>query len=277
LRGGDNGRRAIARRMADATTLVELLVVMAVIAVLAGLAAPALMAGKRKAKMTACLNSQMELVRAWQVYLADSSDGLPPNGYQYDEGVYRSEVNSWLGDNNAQLDTNSDAIKRGIFYRYHYNNSLAVYRCPSDLSRVAGDGAAGAPRLFRTRSYSMSGTFGGQKNALQTVYQKFSDTASPSKFFVFLDENEDGIDDGHFRTWPGPLHRWVNMPTDRHGQGGSFSFADGHVELWRWRWPKQFHINHGYWKDTENAADLADLQRLQGAVPPPPPGWQVPD
>jgi prepilin-type processing-associated H-X9-DG protein len=27
---------------------------------------------------------------------------------------------------------------------------------------------------------------------------------------------------------------WWDMPSNRHNQGASFSFADGHVEHWRW-------------------------------------------
>ena len=28
----------------------------------------------------------------------------------------------------------------------------------------------------------------------------------------------------------------VNTPADRHWSGATLSFADGHVELWRWQW-----------------------------------------
>jgi prepilin-type processing-associated H-X9-DG protein len=81
-------------------------------------------------------------------------------------------------------------------------------------------------------------------------------------------ENEDSIDDAHFLTWPAPDDRWVNMPADRHGQAGVLSFADGHAESWRWRWPKQLKHKQSYWKRVEGPADLADLRRLQEAILP---------
>lgn len=263
--------------MRDGTTLVELLTVISIISLLAALLMPALLAANRRAKATVCLNNQAELVRAWHVYIADFSDGLPPNGYQYDGKAYRSEVDSWIGDSNAVLDTNSAAIERGLFYRFHYNNVVALYRCPADRARVTGAQANGVALPLRTRSYSMSSTFGGRTNATQTVFHRFAEASEPTKLFVFLDENEVGIDDGHFRTWPNPDPRWVNMPTDRHDQAGAFSFADGHVELWRWRYSKLFRSKKGYWKKAETPADLSDLRRLQEGVPPPPMGWEPAD
>ena len=44
------------------------------------------------------------------------------------------------------------------------------------------------------------------------------------------------------------------------------SFADGHAENWRWRWPKRFKHKQSYWKRAEGPADLADLRRLQDAT-----------
>jgi prepilin-type processing-associated H-X9-DG protein len=86
--------------------------------------------------------------------------------------------------------------------------------------------------------------------------------------FVFIDENEDGIDDAHFLTWPNPDDRWVNRPADRHGQGGVLSFGDGHVERWQWKWPKRFKPEESYWKQAANARDLQDLRRLQADILP---------
>ena len=91
-------------------------------------------------------------------------------------------------------------------------------------------------------------------------------TYNPSKVFVFIDENEDSIDDAQFLTWPNPDDRWVNLPAGRHDRSGILSFADGHAEQWKWKWPKQFKKKQSYWKRAENAADLADLRRVQESI-----------
>jgi prepilin-type processing-associated H-X9-DG protein len=90
--------------------------------------------------------------------------------------------------------------------------------------------------------------------------------SNPWVVFVFVDEGEGSIDDGHFLVWPAPDDRWVNMPADRHWRGATLSFADGHVELWRWQWRKQFSMRLQYWFPAENEFDLRDLRRLHGAV-----------
>jgi prepilin-type processing-associated H-X9-DG protein len=98
------------------------------------------------------------------------------------------------------------------------------------------------------------------------VFKRETLTFDPSRVFVFVDEQEASIDDGHFLVWRAPDRRWINMPTDRHRRSGGFSFADGHVEFWRWQWPKVYWKQVEYWKPVENEKDLADLRRLQAAV-----------
>jgi len=112
----------------------------------------------------------------------------------------------------------------------------------------------------------MNGNFGGRDEESQTVFDRESLSYNPTKVFVFIDEHADSIDDGHFLTWPKPDDRWVNLPAGRHNQSGTLSFADGHVEQWKWRWPKRFNKKQSYWKRAENEADLADLRCLQESI-----------
>lgn len=120
--------------------------------------------------------------------------------------------------------------------------------------------------MVRTRSYSMNGNFGGRTEDAQTVLVWDRQAQESCRLFVFVDEHENSIDDGHFLVWSAPDIRWVNMPTSRHNLCGTFSFADGHVEKWKWKWPKKYWKQVEYWKPVENEADLADLRRLQGAI-----------
>src|SRR6185312_774767 len=87
-----------------------------------------------------------------------------------------------------------------------------------------------------------------------------------SSIFLFLDEVEGGIDDGFFGIdLPGSAGpRWINMPADRHNHAANLSFCDGHVERWRWKYPKIWQFPGS---PTVNNSDLQDLQRLQAVLP----------
>jgi prepilin-type N-terminal cleavage/methylation domain-containing protein/prepilin-type processing-associated H-X9-DG protein len=254
-----------ARSGSHAFTLIELLVVVAIIAILAGLLLPALHRAQGRALGAACLNHVKQLQLAWQMYNDDHGGRMPDNYADLSTGVWRSSSNSWAGPSSAPFDLDDSAIRQGTFFQLGYIRTTATFRCPSDDSEARRrDGKAAG--VQRSRSYSMNGNFAGRPEEAQFVFDRENLTYNPAQVFVFIDEQEDSIDDAQFLVWPNPDDRWVNLPASRHDRNGILSFADGHVEQWKWRWPKQFKKKQSYWKRAENAADLADLRRLQEAI-----------
>src|SRR2546425_12579744 len=67
-------------------TLVEMLVVMAVIGILAVLLFPALAGSKEKARQAACRSNLRELGLAFQLYHADFDEQFPGPGSAYEYG-----------------------------------------------------------------------------------------------------------------------------------------------------------------------------------------------
>lgn len=238
-------------------TLIELLVTITVIGILASLLLPGLSAAKNKARTTLCLNNLKQLQLCWQLYALENNDRMPYNASVDDNGIWRSTTNSWIGSSSAPHDMDTKGIEQGLLYKYDINRNTKIYRCPMDVSKVISGTA------LRTRSYSMNDEMGHPE---PSGFRLVSDVIKTTSTFVFLDENEDSIDDAHFLVWPDPDDRWVNMPTDRHAKGGTFSFVDGHVELWKWKWSKDFKNKKTYYKRTENRQDLADLRKLQRAA-----------
>jgi prepilin-type N-terminal cleavage/methylation domain-containing protein len=249
----------------SAFTLIELLVTVVVIGILAALLLPVISGGKARAQRVACQNNLKQLQTCWLMYVNEQNDFVPPNRSVLTGGVWRSSPDSWIGDSNAPHDTNTSNIEHGLLFKYDYNRSFSIYRCPADRSRASTPAGKELPWL-RTRSYSMSGCWGGRTNEVQNTVFRFSSAPNPARLFVFIDEHEDSIDDAHFLTWPTPDQRWVNLPSGRHSQVGVLSFGDGRVEQWKWKWPKQFKNKQNYWKWAESAADLSDLRRLQEAI-----------
>ncbi len=99
------------------------------------------------------------------------------------------------------------------------------------------------------------------------AWTKFTEVRhpTPSELFVFIDESSDSIEDAQFGnppvgSWDDGC--WWDLPSDRHNQGGNLSFADGHVEHWKWQAPKTFfYIGQSVFPNEE-----ADYDRIQNAM-----------
>jgi prepilin-type processing-associated H-X9-DG protein/prepilin-type N-terminal cleavage/methylation domain-containing protein len=271
--------RSFGRRGAftGAFTLIELLVVIAVIAILAALLLPALGKAKSQAKSIACLSNLKQLSLSWHVYTLDNSDSLVPNnsvvGFsnQGASGTVASGT-SWCLGEDERTEINSSNIVHGLLYQY--NTSAAIYHCPADLSTAETSSGDPLPQL-RQRSYNMSQSVNGYPNfdpeifASIPMWAKLTQIRSPvpSNLFVFIDENEDTIEDAQYGCPPAgsPYYDpdvWWDMPSNRHSQGANLSFADGHVEHWKWRVPMVFYD----WIQPVSQAELKDYQRIQDAM-----------
>ena len=254
-------------------TLIELLVVIAIMAILASLLLPALSKAKAKAQSCSCSNNLRQLQLAWFYYTMDHNDLLPLNRWTQNgpSGGWWSPPGSWvLG--NARTDTTTTNVERGTLFPYL--NAVGVYRCPTDRSKVDN-----RPQLPRTRTYALSGALNGNDpNSDPAVVAVFRTThsqinqPSPAQVWAFLDGSEGRIDVGLAAVWPiaqaDRNQEWLHQPSDRHNRGANLSFADGHVEPHKWRWPKRLGYSPAS-IPAANALDQEDLRWLQARLPEP--------
>jgi prepilin-type N-terminal cleavage/methylation domain-containing protein/prepilin-type processing-associated H-X9-DG protein len=215
-------------------SLIELLVVIAIIAILAALLLPVLSRAKGAAKTTACSNNLRQLGVCWHLYTNDNADSLVPN-----DNVSGNSGPSWC-QGSSLLDANTTNIENGLLFPY--NRSVAIYHCPADVSTISTTTGHKLTQL-RNRSYNLSQSVNGEPTLWMTThipsFPRLSQVTAPdpATCFVFIDENEDTMVDSHFGM-PTLLYdgstNWWDMPSDRHARGANLSFADGHVQHWRW-------------------------------------------
>ncbi len=242
-------RRVAARRspatVSSGFTLVELLIVIAIIAVLLAIFVPALRLARERGQRAVCLSNLRQLTLAWVAY-ADQHDGKLVSGDAFGERrtmkIYR--LNGWVGTaflcppSRSALMENPD---KGALWPYLRNPD--VYHCPLGSYRFWASysilaGANGPP---------MEGTYVPSTNEVEaspagkrignTVLRltRLTDIINPpaSERAVFIDRrNLNGDFDVDY------LHPywWVGSPPPIHHAGGvPLSMADGHAEYWKWK------------------------------------------
>lgn len=184
-----------------AFTLVELLVVMAVIAILAGLLLPVLSQAKAKVRDTGCLNNLKQWGVATHIFAADNGDLLPkdgaPNGASTNEGWY-VDLPRVLGlpPYHQQAWRTNASVDPG----------RTAWVCPSNPRRSNGN------NLFH---YCLNEYVNGLGTGRQVTISSIRQTAQ----VVWL------FDNGRLAA----VARQNNVHTNLHGGGAQFLFLDGHA------------------------------------------------
>ncbi len=147
-----------------AFTLVELVAVLASLALLAAVLLPSLARASGDNATATCLNNLQQLGRALLLYAGDYGTYLPPNGDTGNVTPYENWVGGAAGMGQPQ-EFNPDILKdptRSLLATY-LNYDASVFHCPADLRTGLYQGTNAAlvgTTVSSARSYSMSGAVG---------------------------------------------------------------------------------------------------------------------
>jgi prepilin-type N-terminal cleavage/methylation domain-containing protein len=249
-------------------TLVELLSVVTIVAVLAGLVLPAVAGLRTKATAAKCVLQMKTFALALQMYAGDNQDFIPPN--RMGVGIPRNQtwVGGWVTGRSPD-GTNTTFLRDSLLSRYI--TDLSDWRCPGDRSRIYLEGKY----YNRVRSISMNYYMGANwTTPNRMTYRKLSDInhPSPSDAFVFTDERPETINDGAFVVdanfnahHPIDWHL-IDLPGNFHGNGTGMAFADGRGEMHIWSDQRTAAASHPFQVMSSNQ-DLNWLD-LHSSAPP---------
>lgn len=191
---------------ADAFTLIDLLIVVAVIGILAALMLPALARARGKIQRNGCANNLRQFGIAANLYSFDSSRFPSILGWLYAETT------------TAQADVSTGQL-------YSYLNSRSVYVCPVKQSQTdSAPAGTGAPRP--DHSYSM--------NCELCHAHDPSACLTPSKTIFFVETTnyvptlEGGLSGPIEVTPPGSFNPF--LPGFPHQYSANFLMIDGHIQ-----------------------------------------------
>jgi prepilin-type processing-associated H-X9-DG protein len=268
----DGSRSGRCRVREGGFTILELSAVLVIILVLVGLLSSALNHTKSKVLRISCLENVKQLQTAWQMYTDDNEQRFPLNQSIGGRAISKIPIeklstNSWTAGN-PRLDVGVAPIRAGTLFPY--TRAPEIYRCPQDSSTVMT-----RPDMARSRSYSISTFLAGDNAGIDPrVKLKESELINPrpDNVLVFMEEHEDSFFKASFVILPKDRLTLASAtesstPSDRHYQGCHLSFADGHVEFWRWYHPKNGNTTTRLSGTTSR--ELSDQRRLQSCVPLP--------
>ena len=204
--------------------------------------------GRERAKRAVCLANLRQLTLAWIAY-ADangdklvcgdsgeytsmySSQSLPFSQSHYNETPW---VQSDWGYSMTQRQR-EQAIRDGALYPY--TGDVKLYKCLAADRRVLEAYGAVSPSA---RTYSVVDSMnckGWDQMGTEMAKTRMAITDAGSRA-VFLDDG--GTELSTLGGWTVYTNewRWWDAPAAHHGDGTTFSFADGHADYHRWEDPR---------------------------------------
>ena len=242
-----------------AFTLIELLIVIAIIAVLITILAPALTVAREMAKGAVCLGNQKILGSGYTMYAQENKYRLPC-GYVSARSMHLPawcrpplDVNgNYYGEktNLPTLEDRERGIRAGVIFKY--TNNMEAYHCPGDRRLYEGTSEGNTPDYHAYRSYALPDGLVAcdaendiDKDNLSVpqrkAIMKLSSLKTPEDKYTFGEEPYDmpGSTAFNHGSWSFEpyynLWEWWDPAGSFHNKSMKLAFGDGHAQMYKWK------------------------------------------
>jgi|GEM_PF-2550034 len=202
-------------------TLVEVLIVVAIIAILSALAMPAFKTTIESGRKVKCLSNLKQLGQATLAYNADHEQFLPPFAVNFSAGgmtFWYLEIRPYLGASNTHGFVMEPGFPKG--------KNLPVFYCPSVSAKSAHP---------HTHYGANANLFANPSSRLpdESPQTKTLRVPAPSKMVMYT-ETIDPTNPSLESSWQLPANWAKNTPNQwfphRHGETVNMVFCDAHAE-----------------------------------------------
>ena len=197
-------------------TLVEMLVVIAIISLLLALLVPTLKNAMEGAAVMECKDNHLKLIVAVQSYATENNQSLPWNNWLSKDEQWKTNtgLSGWLYD--YPMDEVAEEVKTGSLWTYI--GSLTHYRCPRHKVPYTGSSE-------KLTSYVMNGAVSRYANVDQTVpYRVYQ---MPTDGICFWEVESASLGGGSWNDGSSSPDEGI---TARHDEGATVGCFGGYIE-----------------------------------------------
>ncbi|BCM93040.1 hypothetical protein IAD21_04927 [Abditibacteriota bacterium] len=201
-----------------AFTLIELLTVIAIIAILASMLLPSLSRAREMARRTSCMSNMRQLGMGVQQYIQDYDERLPTASV----GAAGENQGGWIYYSKFGSGTTDPVFVPSRGAIYPYIKSPQVFVCPDDTNGQNFGNSYAINSCAVISGNTASGLVGSKSQAA------FDQIGETTKWMLFSEEKfyKDTTDDGFQLIGTNPF-------SDRHTDGSIIIFMDGHAKWLR--------------------------------------------
>lgn len=233
---GHGNRNSRHSRRGIGFTLVELLITIAIIAILCAILLPALAKARGKGKAIRCVSQLKQIGSASISYSVDHNDWVPQADWRWNGDV---SFNNGFVPQTYPYVAGTMMPKTGDIH--------PLYRCPSDTENyIVGSSRDGKP-ITNYAWNSQCGLFSGGSDQFKWSMRKFSKCRRPTEAVMAIDAKA-------YRTTATSNSSWFDFHNDeqpllamalRHNNADNHLAADGHVFNARLNWVLE-NLNASY-------------------------------